>query len=149
KHVIELGQEAGDPDTERYKITQNWIACAGARVAKVRAAIESFADAGLIEGAEAHLLTAHFFADAGRRQRCAHHFEQAAREDFTNLAMDDDWLWMLCTAADVCARLGDARRARSLYDRILPYAHLNVTSSLFMYMGSAALTLGRLAFVLG
>jgi hypothetical protein len=48
--------------------------------------------------------------------------------------------------ADVCAYLGDARRARLLYGTLLPHGHLNaVVGTALASTGSVSRSLGRLA----
>jgi hypothetical protein len=50
-------------------------------------------------------------------------------------------------ASNLRSCLNPSSKRGSLYQRIAPHAHVNRTSSLFIYMGSAALAFGRLAFI--
>jgi hypothetical protein len=73
-----------------------------------------------------------------------------AAQDFADLPRDYVWLASASMLAEVCALLGDQRRAASLYQRLVPFATRNVTSGAAMVsMGPVAHSLGLLAAVLG
>ncbi len=84
--------------------------------------------------------------------------EGLAREEFEALALDDfegianDYLWLTNTAllAEVCDYLGDARRAKPLYELLLPYAKRNIVVGRGGFcLGSTARYLGILASLMG
>jgi hypothetical protein len=150
ERVRVLGSEAGDPGVEKaHQIVQVWLLSLEGRSAIARASVESLAERGQLRDAAGHAFAASFWSEIGDRRLATQHFEQAAARDFEDLPVDDDWLWNLCTCADACARLLDDRRAKLLYERIAPYAQVNVTNRLYLYRGAAAQVLGRLALVMG
>jgi len=83
-------------------------------------------------------------------------FDEARREldalaaaDFRDLPHDLLWLTTVMGLAQTAARLGDERRARPLYDLLLPYAQRNIVlSGGVASYGAAALYLGLLAAVM-
>ena len=86
----------------------------------------------------------------GRDAVAREEFEALAVDDFAALA--DDYLWLSCTAllAEVCDNLGDVRRAKPLYDLLLPYEDRNIVVGRGSWcLGSAARYLGLLATLLG
>ena len=84
-------------------------------------------------------------------------FESAARTAFENLAaggfafpVDAKWSLTISYLAEVCARLGDARRAERLYELLLPYRDITIFAAMTtVCCGSAARYLGMLACVIG
>jgi tetratricopeptide (TPR) repeat protein len=84
-------------------------------------------------------------------------FEQAARKAFEDLAaggftfpVDAKWSLTISYLAEVCARLGDARRAERLYELLLPYRDITIFAAMTtVCCGSAARYLGMLAGVIG
>jgi tetratricopeptide (TPR) repeat protein len=84
-------------------------------------------------------------------------FADAARKAFDGLAAagfafptDAKWSVTMSYLAEVCARLGDARRGERLYEMLLPYRDLTVIAPVStVCYGAAARYLGILAGVLG
>jgi len=84
-------------------------------------------------------------------------FESAARTAFENLAVsgfafpvDAKWSLTISYLAEVCARLGDARRAERLYELLLPYRDITIFAAMTtVCCGSAARYLGMLASPIG
>jgi hypothetical protein len=84
-------------------------------------------------------------------------FEQAARSAFENLAetgfsfpVDAKRSVTISYLAEVCTRLDDARRARNLYELLLPYREIAIIAAVStVCCGSAARYLGMLASVIG
>jgi DNA-binding winged helix-turn-helix (wHTH) protein len=63
---------------------------------------------------------------------------------------DEDWLMTLVWAAEAVVACNDANAARALYDRLIPFAELNVTHfEWFLYFGACSHWLGALAGVMG
>ncbi|HUG14780.1 MAG TPA: AAA family ATPase [Thermomicrobiales bacterium] len=86
----------------------------------------------------------------GRPVEARAEFERLARRDFTDLPRDLAWLFTVAELVEVCAYLGDARRAAALYELMRPYERWNVGSNgvvcpgpVSHYLGLAAGTLGR------
>src|SRR5262249_49785933 len=83
--------------------------------------------------------------EAGARAECGH----LAAADFAEPPMDWNWLLAMALLSEVCAFLGDERRARVLYDRLLPYAGQNVTAVPGLAcIGSLSYQLGLLSGVM-
>ena len=64
--------------------------------------------------------------------------------------VDAKWSLTISYLAEVCARLGDARRAERLYELLLPYRDITIFAAMTtVCCGSAARYLGMLACVIG
>ena len=87
--------------------------------------------------------------ELGREAVAQHDLEELAAEDFAALPRDGEWLFCLCTLAEVAARLHDRDRAAILYEQLAPYAHLNPLASGEIAAGSVARYLGMLASTTG
>jgi class 3 adenylate cyclase len=91
------------------------------------------------------------YSELGRAQEARAEFEYLAQHDFADLPRDGLWMACLTYLADVCTFLGDATRATTLYQLLLPYAGRNVVvgnaaacyGALSRYLGALATTLGR------
>jgi DNA-binding SARP family transcriptional activator/tetratricopeptide (TPR) repeat protein len=88
--------------------------------------------------------------EEGRLEEAREEFERLAAHDFEDVPKDLDWMIAMTLLSDVCADLGDAERAALLYDRLEPYADINVVIGLAaVCLGSAAGFLGKLAATMG
>jgi tetratricopeptide (TPR) repeat protein len=88
--------------------------------------------------------------EEGRVEEAREEFERLAAHDFEDVPKDLDWMIAMTLLSDVCADLGDAERAALLYDRLEPYADVNVVIGLAAAcLGSAAGYLGKLAATMG
>jgi hypothetical protein len=84
-------------------------------------------------------------------------FEQAARSAFEQMAaagfsfpVDAKRRVTISYLAEVCTRLGDARRAGKLYELLLPYREITIMAPVStVCCGAAARYLGMLAGVIG
>ena len=74
--------------------------------------------------------------------------EQLAINQFADLAESPEGITGIAALADVCRVLNRADLAATLYDRLSPFAELNVTLNAFATFGSAERYLGILALVL-
>ena len=73
-----------------------------------------------------------------------------ASQNFQDIEQDGDWMTAITLLADCCADLGDAERAKYLYELLEPYRESNVVIGLAVVcLGSAARYLGRLAATMG
>jgi len=89
------------------------------------------------------------YAELGRTEEAAAEFEQLARLQFADIPRDANWLVCLSYLADVGAFLGDAARARTLYELLLPFKEINVLIAMgSASYGSASRYLGALATVM-
>ena len=86
------------------------------------------------------------YSELGLEQEAREMFERLAANDFAAIPRDAMWMTSMTYLAEVCAFLGDARRAAMLYQRLLPYAEHNVIVGLAIACtGAAARHLGMLA----
>jgi tetratricopeptide (TPR) repeat protein len=77
-------------------------------------------------------------------------FEILAADGFGGLPRDALWSTSIAYLAEVCAYLGDADRAGTLYRLLLPYAGRNIVTGPFAVChGAAARYLGLLAGTMG
>jgi DNA-binding SARP family transcriptional activator len=95
-----------------------------------------------------HAVLASLHAELGHAADARERFERLARHDFTDLRFDSDWLFHVSLLSELCAFLGDTRRAAKLYERLLPYAGCNVLAYPELSLGSASRYLGLLASTL-
>jgi hypothetical protein len=82
---------------------------------------------------------------AGREDEARAEYEPLAQNDFDDFAGNDNWLTAMAVLGEVSAHLGDADRARLLYERLLLYDGRNVISLHGQYIGPVAYYLGVLA----
>jgi tetratricopeptide (TPR) repeat protein len=88
--------------------------------------------------------------ELGRPDAAREAFEAVAGPGLDALPRDANWLIALTLLAEVCGALGDAERARALYDVLAPHGGRNVlVGRAATCNGSASRLLGILAGVLG
>jgi DNA-binding SARP family transcriptional activator len=93
---------------------------------------------------------ASLLCEEGRWTEAEEEFERLAAHDFEDVPRDLDWMIAMTLLSDVCADLGDARRATLLYASLEPYAEVSVVIGFAAAcLGSAASFLGRLAATMG
>jgi DNA-binding SARP family transcriptional activator/tetratricopeptide (TPR) repeat protein len=93
---------------------------------------------------------ANMLCEEGRLDEAREEFERLAAHDFEDVPRDLDWMIAMTLLSEVCAELGDAERAALLYERLEPYADVNVVIGLAAAcLGSAAGFLGKLAATMG
>jgi DNA-binding NarL/FixJ family response regulator len=86
------------------------------------------------------------YSELGREREARAAFEQLAAHDFADLPQDSLWLTCVIYLAEVCAFLGDAHRAATLYRLLLPYnGYTVVVGATDVCYGAAARYLGMLA----
>jgi tetratricopeptide (TPR) repeat protein len=119
------------------------------RLGELEPVIRGFSDQyRAIPGWQAAL--AYLYSHLGRTDDARDAFEALAASDFTALPRDGQWLVSVVLLADACAFLGDAARADTLYDMLLPYAGRNVVAGFGLACsGSASRHLGLLATTMG
>ena len=120
------------------------------RLAEVEPALALIAERQpRIAGFRAALAAAH--VHLGRLAEARLHFERLAAERFASVTRDGWWMSTMAALAEVCAALGDAARATTLYDLLSPYADRVVVVSfahgcegaLARHLGLLAATTGR------
>jgi tetratricopeptide (TPR) repeat protein len=86
------------------------------------------------------------YSDLGLEQEARAEFELLAAHDFADLPQDALWIACITYLSEVCAFLGDAARAATLYQFLLPYAgHTIVVGFAAVCYGAASRYLGLLA----
>src|SRR5262249_31543521 len=85
---------------------------------------------------------------AGETEAARRDLEALAANDFRDVPCDTMWTYVLCRAGEVVSFLGDAARAATVYDLLLPYADRCATVGIAGLRGSVARFLGLLATVL-
>src|SRR5262245_40572926 len=85
---------------------------------------------------------------AGETEAARKDLESLAVNDFRDIPRDMMWTYVLCRLCDVVSFFGDAERAATLYDLLLPYAARCATVGVGASRGSVARSLGLLATVL-
>jgi DNA-binding NarL/FixJ family response regulator len=97
----------------------------------------------------ARALLAFAYADLGRFDEARRALAAFAADDFAGARADLSWRSWLALLAEVCARLGDEPRARTLYRLLEPVKHLNANHGDLLFMGVIARHLGLLAATMG
>jgi tetratricopeptide (TPR) repeat protein len=87
--------------------------------------------------------------DAGQPERARELFETFASSNFEIVPRDMLWLTAITVLAEACALLGDAQRARTLYDMLAPYAELNVQVGAACCFGSTLRFMAEVAGAMG
>jgi hypothetical protein len=82
--------------------------------------------------------------ELGREDDARSTFERLAAGGFGELPRDEDWLFGMTLIAELCAHLGDSRRAATLHELLLPYADRMALSPPNVSTGSVSRSLGLL-----
>jgi DNA-binding NarL/FixJ family response regulator len=86
------------------------------------------------------------YSELGREREARREFEYLAQHDFADLPRDALWVGCITYLAEVCAFLGDASRAATLYQLLLPYAgRAVIVGGQVACYGAASRYLGLLA----
>ncbi len=93
-------------------------------------------------------ILARFYDELGREADARIAFERLAKDDFAALPFDEEWLVGMSLLAETARSLGDVRRARLLYGKLLPYADRVAVGYPEIGVGSVARYLGILAATL-
>jgi DNA-binding SARP family transcriptional activator/tetratricopeptide (TPR) repeat protein len=72
-----------------------------------------------------------------------------ARDGFSAIPFDQEWLFATSLLAETCSLVGDARTAAAVYDLMLPWADCSVSDPAEGFRGAVARDLGLLATALG
>ena len=92
---------------------------------------------------------ADLYAQLDRRDEAGAVFGRFAATDFSELPFDEEWLISMTLMSEVCAALGDAPRARTLYGMLVPYASLHAVGQPEISLGAIGRVLGNLATTAG
>jgi tetratricopeptide (TPR) repeat protein len=94
-------------------------------------------------------MLAHLYVQLRRPLDARTAFEAVATNDFADLPQKSEWIFALCMLPEVARSLGDARRAGTLYDLLLPFGSQAATVAPEVCIGSVSRSLGVLASVVG
>jgi class 3 adenylate cyclase/tetratricopeptide (TPR) repeat protein len=147
--TVEIGQTTQNPTAvELFGAQIMFVRLFQGRAAELRAAARGFADAVGIPGWRCGL--ALVCCEMGRDDEARRELERMAVNDFAEIQRDLFWLTCLELLADVCAHLGDTRRAAALYELLAPYEDCYVVLAEWAVpRGSVARPLGVLAATMG
>ena len=87
------------------------------------------------------------YCELGRGTQARTEFEAIATGDLAGIPFDNNWLFGMSLLSEVAYFLGDDRRARTLYEKLLPYRERNVSAAGEGCLGSLSRHLGLLAAV--
>lgn len=82
-------------------------------------------------------------AEIGRHDAARAEIEQLYDHDADNLRNDPEWMVGVACLSEACVLVGDLERAADLYERLLPFARLNVV------LGEAQVYIGAVSHYLG
>ncbi len=86
------------------------------------------------------------FSESGRATEARAEFDRLASNQFEQVTRDMFWLPAMAILAQTCVNLGDAERARELYELLAPFRDRNMMlGTVATSWGSTARTLGALA----
>jgi class 3 adenylate cyclase len=89
------------------------------------------------------------YIETGRDDLARAEFERLATDDFASLQGDATWMTSLYLLSEVCAVLGDERRAALLYESLRPFEGGGlVVTPVILYLGAASRSLGMMASVM-
>jgi len=88
-------------------------------------------------------------AELGREEEARRELDHLAAADFEDLPRDALWLVAMALLAELCALLGDGRRAQRLYELLIGFEGRNVVFMGAAYLGPVARYLGLLAMTTG
>lgn len=148
--ALRVGREAGSPNALMYYGAQMFVLRREqGRLAEMLPTVQSIV-AGFPALPVWRCALASIFADLAQEEDVRREFELLAADGFNSLPRDALWLPALSLLSDVCAYLGDGKRAAALYHLLLPFATRNiVVGNSIVVFGPASHYLGRLAAVRG
>jgi len=91
------------------------------------------------------------YVELDKRDDARAEFEELAADDFAAIPRDGRWLYCMVYLSEVCAALGDAARAATLYRLLSPYSGHNIVFGMGLaccgsadrYLGLLCATMGR------
>jgi tetratricopeptide (TPR) repeat protein len=89
------------------------------------------------------------YSELGQTDKAQAIFEQLAANEFMDIPLDAVWPASITFLAEVCASLGDRRRAEILYRLLSPYKGYAVVASEWACLGAGSRFLGQLAATMG
>jgi tetratricopeptide (TPR) repeat protein len=147
REILELGRKADDSNADfLFAVLTGWLQYLRGELLPTRELIEGLLGRVAFIGPIALAFAAFLHAELDEPESTRCYFDRLATKEFADVSRDETWLMTLAAAAEACAYLGDRRRAKTLYDLLLPYADLTVSHQhMRVYLGSVEYVLGRLA----
>jgi DNA-binding CsgD family transcriptional regulator len=148
KQALLIGQRLkGQDPTGVFGVKMFTIRREQGRLAEVAPAVKAFVQQRSAASAWRPGL-ALIYSELGLEPEARAEFEHLSANDFGNIPQDALWVVCIVYLAEVCAFLGDSRRADILYRLLLPYdGHNVVVGGGVAYLGAASRYLGLLAGV--
>jgi AAA ATPase domain len=95
------------------------------RLADLESGMKSIFDyAGAMPGTISGL--AYLRTEQGKRDEAQAEFDLIAADDFAGISRESAWTSVMGNLTEVCCFLGDAARARVLYEKLLPFGAMNI-----------------------
>jgi class 3 adenylate cyclase/tetratricopeptide (TPR) repeat protein len=149
RRALELAQAAGVGDAfQMYSANLFWVRYEQGRLGEVLHPYERAAGRPSPNPTPLSML-ALAYGELGRLDEARDLFNRLSTDDFAALSRNFMWIYSLTIAAEVCGSVGDAPRAATLYDRLVPYRGLMATAGAAAtgcvdhYLGLLAAVLGR------
>ena len=148
--ALEFGQRASQDAMETFGVQLFSARRDQGRLAELEASAAAFVEQQPeVPGWRAVL--ACLYTETGRDADARRELETIATGGFAALPEDSVWAPTMAMLSEVCAGLGDSRRAAELYDLLLPYAGRNVvvgagvacSGAVSSYLGLLAATMRR------
>jgi tetratricopeptide (TPR) repeat protein len=138
-----IGDEASAARFHHYLLRREQDRSAESE-AGIRVAVEEFPWYPLHRAALVNLLL-----DLGRADEARIAFDDLARDEFSAIYRDNEWLLGMALAAEACARLSDVKSAEVLYRQLLQFAGRHAVGQVEGSLGAADRYLGLLASIIG
>ncbi len=142
------GQQSGRPlALNAFLIQRGYLLRELGRLAELVGPASAYVAANpLIVFARCGLMTA--LIQDGRMDDARAELESLAENEFQRVPRDWNWLPSMYTLSEVCADLGDAKHAETIYLLLAPYASHNAVVGYVAAYGPITFALGRLAALL-
>jgi tetratricopeptide (TPR) repeat protein len=92
---------------------------------------------------------ANMYVELGEVERARALVADLARDRFSRIPVDNEWLFAMCLVAEPVAAVADTGTVAILFDLLSPFAGLSAYSAPELYLGTVTLYLGLLAARLG
>ncbi len=147
--ALDAARRGGDPRVlDQYGVQLSTLRRDQGRMSELMPVLDSLVEASPYS-ASWRAARALAYVDLGNLDAAREDFEVVARSGFGSVARDS-WLITIALLSETAASIGDAVRARELYDLLMPYADLAVVVGLAdACYGAACRMLGRLAATFG
>jgi tetratricopeptide (TPR) repeat protein len=124
---LKLSRQVHDPN--RFQVSGSQLSFIALMLGRTDGLVETMA--GIIEQQRSKVpiyrcTLGWFYAQLGKREKARAELERVASNDFKDFRRNVLWLMSIAFAAEISSTVGDARRAKVLYELLLPYSGRNV-----------------------